>query len=965
MRFFLSALFHLIFLTSVSLAQVPEMPSAKAPTPAAERLNSFSLRIQEAGQSLVSNVAFDNIGPAVMSGRIVDIDANPLDPVQMYIAYASGGLWRSETNGISFEPLFDEEASMTLGDIAVDWARDEVIWVGTGENNSSRSSYAGTGVYRSRDRGESWEHMGLSDTHRIGRIVLHPTDPQTLWVAAVGALYSPNSHRGVYKSSDGGETWTQTLYISDKAGVIDLIIDPTNPGILYAAGWHRERRAWNFVEGGSESGIWKSTDGGDSWDRLAADGLPSGDTVGRIGLDIFPGNPEILYALVDNQARRPAEDEEEVPALTRETLRSMSVDDFLALDDETITEYLEDNNFGPQYSAEVIRGMVEEGTLEPVHLVWYVEDANRELFDTPVIGAEVYRSDDGGASWTRTHENYLDGVYNSYGYYFGEIRIAPHDVERIYILGVPFLASSDGGNSWESIGGPSVHADHQALWVNPSRPGHLIDGNDGGLNITYDDGVSWFKGNTPSVGQFYAIGVDDQTPYHVYGGLQDNGVWGGPHTYTASNNWHASGAYPYDRYMGGDGMQVEIDTRTNDIIYTGSQFGFYQRIETSTGTRTLIRPRHTLGERPLRFNWQTPIHLSRHNQDVLYYGSNKLHRSFNRGDDWETLSGDLTRGGRRGDVPYGTLTTIDESPLRFGLLYVGSDDGLVHVSRDGGYTWENITGEDWGELWVSRVEASSHELGRVYVTLNGYRWDHFAPYVYRSNDFGQTWEALHAGLPMEPVNVILEDPTNPDLLYLGTDNGLYVSIDGGASFMSMQNGIPHAPVHDLKIQARRQHLLVGTHGRSIYRADIAALQRLTPEIIASALTVHAPTETTRSPNWGRRFVWWADYNEPEVIIAYWAGSAGQVTVQVEGAEDAVLRTLTAEAKHGLNFLSYDLSVDEASADALMGEDDAPVEPGDNGVYYLVPGDYKLSFQLGDAEESEMLSVTSPRNRFRR
>ena len=424
-----------------------------------------------------------------------------------------------------------------------------------------------------------------------------------------------------------------------------------------------------------------------------------------------------------------------------------------------------------------------------------------------------------------------------------------------------------------------------------------------------------------------------------------------------------SGAYPYDRYLGGDGMQVEVDTRTNDIIYTGSQFGFYQRIETSTGTRSSIRPRHTLGERPLRFNWQTPIHLSRHNQDVLYYGSNKLHRSFNRGDDWETLSGDLTRGGRRGDVPYGTLTTIDESPLRFGLLYVGSDDGLVHVSRDGGYTWENITGEDWGELWVSRVEASNHELGRVYVTLNGYRWDHFAPYVYRSDDYGQTWEALHAGLPMEPVNVILEDPENPDLLFLGTDNGLYVSIDGGTSFMSMQNGLPHAPVHDLKIQARRQHLLAGTHGRSIYRADIAALQRLTPEIIASALTVHTPTEITQSSFWGSRFVWWADYNEPEVLITYWAGSAGQVNVQVEGEEGAVLRTITDEAERGLNFLSYDLSVDESSADALTGEDDEPLEPGDNGVYYLVPGDYELTFQLGDAEESVTLSVTNPRNRF--
>lgn len=938
------------------MAQVPEMLSPVEPTPAAERLSSFEQRLLDAQSSPLSNVELQGIGPTVMSGRIVDIDANPLNPVEMYVAYASGGLWRSRTNGLSFDPLFDEEASMVMGDIAVDWARDEVIWVGTGENNSSRSSYAGTGIYRSLDHGESWEHMGLSDTHRIGRILIHPTDSQTVWVAALGALYSSSPHRGVYKTSDGGQTWTQTLFISDTAGVIDLVIDPLNPDILYAVGWDRERRAWNFVEGGNGSGVWKSTNGGTSWERLVAEGLPSGDTVGRIGLAIFPGDPKILYALVDNQSRRPTEDEDEVPALTREALRSMTTAEFLELDEEAIEEYLEENNF--EFNAEEIRTMVEEGSLEPVHLVWYVEDANRELFDTPVVGAEVYRSNDGGQSWSRTHENYLDRVYNSYGYYFGEIRVDPNDVERIYILGVPLLSSDDGGVSWASIGGPSVHADHQALWVNPSRPGHLIDGNDGGLNITYDNGESWFKGNTPSVGQFYAIGVDDQTPYHVYGGLQDNGVWGGPHTYTESTGWHASGNYSYTPYLGGDGMQVEVDTRTNDIIYTGSQFGAYLRIETSTGASASIRPRHQLGERPLRYNWQTPIHLSRHNQDVLYYGSNKLHRSFNRGDDWEILSDDLTRGGRRGDVPYGTLTTIDESPLRFGLLYVGSDDGLVHVSRDGGYTWKNITAEDWGELWVSRVEASNHELGRVYVTLNGYRWDHFAPYVYRSDDFGETWEALDASLPMEPVNVILEDPVNSSLLYVGTDHGLYVSIDGGDSFTAMQNGLPHAPVHDLKLQARRSHLLVGTHGRSIYRADIAPLQALTPEVIASPLMAFEPEEQRYNSNWGSRFVWWGDYFEPELQIAYWSGSMGQVTVEVTDGEGEVLRTLTDEAEQGLNFLVYDLSVDQAMV--RVGEDEESREAADNGMHYLLPGEYQVHCRLGDVQDTVTLRVTERR-----
>ena len=951
----------LVLQIPVLTAQVAEMSPPVAPTTGAERLRSFDQRLHDSQHSLLSNIELVSIGPTVMSGRIVDIDANPEEPEHMYVAYASGGLWRSETNGISFKPLFDGEASMTIGDIAVDWTHDEVIWVGTGENNSSRSSYAGTGMYRSTDRGESWEHMGLEDMHRTGRIVLHPADTQTVWVAAAGALYSDSPHRGIYKTSDGGKTWIQTLFISDKAGIIDLVIDPVNPDVLYAASWYRERRAWNFVEGGSESGIWKSADGGVSWEQLFENGLPSGDTVGRIGLAIFPGNPDILYALVDNQDRRAPEDEEDSPALTRDALRSMSRSEFLQLEDEAIAEYLAENNFEEKYSAEVIRGMVEEGTIEPVHLVWYVEDANRELFDTPVIGAEVYRSDDGGASWQRTHENYLDRVYNSYGYYFGEIRVDSRNPDRIYILGVPLLTSGDGGASWESIGGPSVHVDHQALWINPSRSGHLISGNDGGLNITYDNGKSWFKGNTPSVGQFYAIGVDDQTPYHVYGGLQDNGVWGGPHTYAESVGWHAYGKYPYTSYLGGDGMQVEVDTRTNDIIYTGSQFGAYWRIETATGSRKSIRPRHKLGERPLRYNWQTPIHLSRHNQDVLYYGSNKLHRSFNRGDDWETLSGDLTRGGRRGDVPYGTLTSIDESPLRFGLVYTGSDDGLVHVSRDGGYVWENITGDDWRELWVSRVEASSHELGRVYVTLNGYRWDHFAPYVYRSDDFGQTWEALHAGLPMEPVNVILEDPVNASVLYVGTDHGLYVSLDGGESFMAMQNGMPHVPVHDLKLQHRRKHLLIGTHGRSIYRADIALIQSLTPEVTQSPLKVFALDTQEYSANWGSRSVWWREYAIPKLLIPYWAGTKSQATIEVRDGDGAVLRTLNDDAERGLNFFTYDLSTDEEAAALLPAQDDSPLELGENGEYYLPPGEYQILFRLGSTEETVTLQISPPQD----
>ena len=931
---------------SLSEASQPEMLSLVEPTPATERLESFAKRMAAAGGSRVGNLEFDNIGPTVMSGRITDIEADPNDPTQMYISYASGGLWRSNNNGQSFEPLFDHEAAMTIGDIAVDWAGDNTIWVGTGENNSSRSSYAGTGLYKSSDGGESWVHMGLEESHRIGRILLHPDDPNTIWVAVVGALYSPSEHRGLYKSTDGGQSWRKTLHVSDRTGIIDLILDPSNPDILYAASWHRERRAWNFVEGGEDSGLWVSNDGGESWDRMEAEGLPQGSGLGRVGLAMHDSG--VIYAFIDNQYRRPEDEEDDEPeGLTKEMLETMSREEFLALEQDDIAEYLEDNGFESRYTAESIAEMIESGDIEPIHLVWYTEDANRELFDTPVIGAEVYRSDDGGATWQKTHDDFLDAVYNSYGYYFGEIRVAPDDADRIYILGVPLLKSLDGGANWTSIGAPHVHVDHQAMWVNPNRPGHILNGNDGGLNITYDDGETWFKANSPSVGQFYAIGIDDANPYRVFGGLQDNGVWGGPHTYVHSYGWHGSGAYAYEGYLGGDGMQVEVDTRTNDLIYTGSQFGAYVRINESTGNRTRIRPRHTLGERPLRYNWQTPIHLSRHNQDVLYYGSNKMHRSFNRGDDWETLSEDLTRGGRRGDVPYGTLTTIDESPLRFGLLYTGSDDGLVHVSKDGGYTWIPIHDPNWGELWVSRVEASHHALGRVYVTLNGYRWDNFEAHVYRSDDFGETWTSFSDDLPHEPVNVILEDPANENVIYVGTDVGLYVSLDQGVTFESMQNTLPHVPVHDLKVQSRAQDLLVGTHGRSIYRADITQLQALTPEVLASSLHVFELESRRHSTFWGERRAVWTEYQEPSVQISFYAASAGEATIRILGEDDLELNVLTDEAEHGLNFVAYDLSITSDAAATLSESEEEALEASDNGAYYLPAGEYTVEITMGE------------------
>ena len=949
--------------------EAPVMSSLVPATPAEARLAGFAQKKKLEAASLVANVVMHNIGPTVMSGRVVDVAVDPNDPTHFYVAYASGGLWETTTNGLSFTPLFDDQASMTLGDIAVDWGGDGTIWVGTGENNASRSSYAGTGVYKSTDGGETWQPMGLAETHRIGRIEIHPDDPNTVWVAASGALYTTGEDRGLYKTSDGGETWRKTLFIDGDTGAIDLVVDPGNPDVLYAAMWHRGRRAWNFVESGPGSGVYKSTDGGETWTLLtdAGSGFPTGDGVGRIGLALYPGNPGILYALLDNQGRRPPEeDEDDEPALTRDQLRTMSREAFLAVDQEALEEYLRDNTFPEEHTAESILEQVQSGELEPIALVWYLEDANRELFDTQVAGAEVYRSDDGGRTWAKTHDDYLDAVYYSYGYYFGQIRVAPHDSDKLYVMGVPILRSDDGGQTFLTINEENVHVDHHALWVSPARPGHLIDGNDGGLNISYDDGATWFNANTPSVGQFYTVAVDDAEPYHVYGGLQDNGVWEGPHTYEHTFSWYASGDYPYDRLLGGDGMQVEVDTRTNEVIYTGSQFGSYVRIDKTTGARARIRPGHELGERPLRFNWQTPIHLSRHNQDVLYYGSNKLHRSFNRGDDWETLSGDLTKGGQKGDVPYGTLTTIDESSLRFGLLYVGSDDGLVQVSRDGGYTWDRISDGLPQDLWVSRVEASHHALGRVYVTLNGYRWDNFDAYVYRSDDFGRTWERLARDLPPEPVNVIVEDPANEEILYVGTDHGLYLSLDRGTSFMAMGGGLPYAPVHDLKVQARAKHLVVGTHGRSIFRADLALIQQLTPDLMARPLRAFAIEAVTHREGWGDSNVSWREPTVPEVTLAYFAGSTGTATVRIKAKDGTVLREFTDAAERGLNYPAYDLSVDAERAEEYneerAGEEEAAAlfEAADNDAYYLMPGTYTVEITLEGEMVEETLEVKAPR-----
>jgi len=800
-------------------------------TSAQERLKTIDQRKQLLSRSTLNETGFRNIGPSIMSGRVVDIEVNPQDPTEFYVAYASGGLWHTQNNGQSFAPIFDSVDVLTIGDIAVNW-QNRHIWVGTGEVNSSRSTYAGLGVYRSANNGKTWEYLGLPESHHIGKIQLSAKDPNTAWVAVLGHLYSESKERGIYKTTDAGKTWNQTLASDANTGAIDVDIDPSNEQVLYAAMWYRTRTASNFEEAGKTSGIFKSTDGGDHWTLVSTptSGFPSGDGVGRIGLAVYPKNPSIVYAIVDNNFQQPDTAMQKAADTSRYVLRdfkALTVDQFLALDDKKLNAFLKSprNGIPTKYSAENIKQDVKSGKLAP-NCIWdYLYDANTALFETPIYGAQVYRSDNAGLSWVKTHAKPLD-LYSTYGYYFGKVFVSPSNPDKIAITGVSVLLSMDGGKTFSSIGKENVHADHHFVWMNGARDSHMIIGNDGGCNITYDNGAHWFKANTPAVGQFYNIAIDMAKPYNVYGGLQDNGTWFGSSTTKENYNWYDGGQNPYTMIGGGDGMQVQVDWRDNKTVYSGSQFGAYSRQNLVTKERKSVRPTRDLGEPAVRYNWQSPILLSRHNQDVFYFGSNKFHRSMSKGDSLVTLSTDLTTNPAQGDVPFGTTTTISESPIRFGLIYAGTDDGNVQVSKDGGNSFTLISQKLPKGLYVSRVIASKFNVAKVYVTLNGYRNDHFNAYVYQSDDYGTTWKQIMKDLPSEPVNVIKEDAVSEQVLYVGTDGGLYVSLDGGNSSMAWTKGLPASvPVHDLEIHPRDHEIVLGTHGRSLYVGKLDALRK--------------------------------------------------------------------------------------------------------------------------------------------
>ncbi len=723
---------------------------------------------QKISDDILDWVHYREIGPTRPGGRVVAFAVSQQDSYVFYVGAGPGGLWKTINNGITFESIFDDEQTSSIGDVAVAPTNYNIVYVGTGEANLRNSTYYGDGVYKSTDGGISWRNIGLKESHHIGRIVVHPSNPNIVYVAAQGHYYTDNPERGVYKTTNGGRTWSKSLEVVESGiyvGATDIVMDPRDPEVLYAAAYQRIRKPWGFSGSGPGSGIYKSTDGGDSWIKLT-NGLPSG-LIGKIGLSIYLRNPDTVYAII------------------------------------------EDDN-SPELSYEERWAEVQAG-----------KPASEN-----VVGNIVYRTDNGGDSWRQVSE----GPVGERANYYAQIIVDPNDDNVVYVLASMVHKSTNAGRTWAR--GIRYAGDNHVLWIDPKNSEHMLIGYDYGFAISYDTGKNWFHIDNVSMAQLYAIGVDMDYPYNVYGGLQDFGSWKGPST--------KKGRFPirfedWEHVLGGDGFYNQVDPTNSRWLYTESQFGDLSRNDQKTGVRKRIRYR---GNQNLRFNWNTPLLISPHNSNVIYQGANILLKSPYRGERWEEVSPDLTKNdaskfGGREVSQYGTLTSIDESPITQGLIWIGSDDGNVQVTQDGGETWtllnDNIP--DNPEYWVSRIIASHHDPAVAYVTYTGRHRTDFRPFVYKTSDYGQTWESMANNLPNESINVIKEDHKNPNLLFVGTDRTVHVSLDGGNYWNELKNDLPTIPVHDLVIHPRENDLVVGTFGRGFYIGDISPLQELSREVM--------------------------------------------------------------------------------------------------------------------------------------
>ncbi|PYR23788.1 MAG: hypothetical protein DMF98_17670, partial [Acidobacteria bacterium] len=665
-------------------------------------------------EDLLKAFSYRNIGPFRMQVRVADIaipDSPPRD--HLYTIYQApwiGGVWKTTNNGTTWEPIFDGQSNGSIGDIALSPSQPNVVWVGTGDAFASRSSYAGDGIYKSTDAGKTWKNMGLRDSHHIARIVVHPTDPNTVYVAVLGHLYSTNPERGVFKTTNGGETWEKMLYFDDKIGIVDLVMNPKDPSVLFAAAYDKVRLPWQMVNGGPGSGIYKTSDGGHNWTKLGG-GLPTG-RIGRIGLDLYPKNPEILYAIVENVNPR-------VPA---------------------------------------VEG---QGGGAPGRIA--------------TMGGEVYRTENGGQSWTRMNRD-DENVSSKGPYYFNQIRVDPNNDQNIFLTGSPGGYSKDGGRTWSRIF-PRMFGDFRTFWFDPENSDRMIIGGDGGIGISYDGGKTSDAYNNLPLGSIYAIGVDNEDPYNIYAGLQDHENWKGPSNGPSGRvddqDWLAVGD--------GDGMFTLPDPKDSRWLYTTRHYGAHERVDQKLGYRKNITPQPAAGKPPYRWLWCPPIHISPHNSHVLYTGGQYLLRSTDQGEHWIEISPDLStnpadrilpesEGGVPGGIPWFAISSISESAAAAGVIWVGTSDGKVHVTRDTGGSWSDVTAKlnalgGREDAYVSRVQASHHVAGRAFIAKSGYKFDDFRPFLYRTDDFGATWKSISGNLPSQPINVVFEDQKNPNLLF--------------------------------------------------------------------------------------------------------------------------------------------------------------------------------------------------------
>ena len=879
------------------------------------------------------------LGPSGFGGRIVDLAHHPDRPRSLWVASASGGLWLTEDHGTSWRCLFEHEGTISIGDVAVDPSDPEVLWVGTGEANNQRSSYWGDGVYKSTDGGATWANVGLGDSHHIGRIAVDPRDPDHVLVAALGHLYTPNEERGLYRTTDGGQSWTRVLSVSADVGAVDVVIDPSDSRYVYAATYERRRRAWDFDGNGPGSGIWRSADGGETFERCGG-GLPEGD-IGRIGLDVFPADGGVIASVanqnvvVEEREARPALEGEWKDGglvLTSVDRRGGARDAGLRKGD--VIRKVGEREIDSAFQWLGVLASADGESAGEVVEVLYVRDGESGTVSGPLssllvfqpearerqVGGEVYRSEDHGLTWTKVNDKPAGG---SPAYYYGQIRFDPSDDQRAYMCSVPLYRTEDGGATWDRIAG-SVHVDHHAVLVDPADPNKVWLGNDGGLHLSYDRGETWQHLNNLPISQFYAVGLDMSEPFRVYGGTQDNGTWGGPSTSRDPRGIHPS---EWDYVGGGDGFYAQIDPRDPSTVYGESQFGAIYRRDMETGTSVGIRPPKPEGaeEAALRFNWNSPILISAHNPEIVYFGGNRVFKSYDRGDSWPVHSPDLTSNDAEkiaGNVPHCTITTIAESSIDPGLLLVGTDDGLVQMSTDGGYEWSNLTGQFPGlpsNWWVSRVTLSAHDRGRAYVSFTGYREDDFRPLVYATDELGsgKSWRLVVEGLAAGgPVNDVIEDPGHPDVLFVGTELGAYVSADRGERWVPLMSGLPRVAVHDLALHDRDGVLVAATHGRGFWALDVDALRGVTPEGLGAPAHLLPVGDLTR---WARRSAvggygggdaTWRGTNEARELALWVHRTEGEDELAVEvrrAGGDAVAR-LEVPGGEGMHGLAWDGNV---------------------------------------------------------